>query len=344
MIPVQNLYYLLLYAWDAMSQSRNAEVDGLPRTSVLDLLAMVLQRGLDRLLRRGLDRGYVPLVEAIPGIRGKLDVSGTVKTNRRWLGQVVCEFDELDQDVAHNRILKATVRRLLRVDRLDAKIRTGLGRSIDRLGKVRDVPLADELFRSVQLHRNISSYRLLIDVCRLIMNCLVPEGSGGRYQFREFDRDEERMHVLFEKFVRNFLRHEQTAWRVRREVIDWAATSAPPEALDVLPRMETDISLTRPGRRLVIDAKFYREPLVKRYGRRRIRSSHLYQLSSYLMNIRGRPHSEPSVEGLLLYAASGEAFDFRFDMHGSPVRARTVDLSQHWTVIRAELLQIVSVP
>jgi 5-methylcytosine-specific restriction enzyme subunit McrC len=340
MIPVQNLYYLLLYAWDVMTPSRLAEVDGLPRTSVLDLLASLLQQGVDRLLRRGIDRGYLPQVATIPGIRGKLDVSGTVKNNLRPLGRALCEFDELSQDVPHNRILKATIRVLLRTPDLDPKIQAGLRRSFDRLSEVRDVNLTDALFRSVQVHRGISSYRLLLDVSRLVHDCLVPERSGRRLRFREFERDEKRMRIVFERFVRNFYRHEQTSWRVRREIIRWEATTGLPDAMEVLPRMETDVSLTRPGRRLVIDTKYYPEPLVTRYDRRKIRSPHLYQLSAYLMNLRARADAEPSIEGMLLYPAASETLDYRFRMHGSKVRVRTVDLNQHWTEIRKELIAI----
>src|SRR5262249_15032256 len=216
------------------------------------------------------DRGYLPQVAAIPGVRGKIDVSGTVKNNLRPLGRAVCEFDELSQDVPHNRILKSTVQSLLRTSGLASEIQGGLRRSLYRLSHVRAVPLNDVLFRSVQLHRGISPYRLLLDVCRLIHDCLVPEGSGRRLRFRDFDRDEGRMHVVFERFVRNFYRHEQRTWKVRREAIRGEEKAGTPEGMNVLPRMETDVSLTRPGRRLVIDAKYYHEPLVARYDRRKI--------------------------------------------------------------------------
>ena len=41
-------------------------------------MAVVLNRGIDRLLRQGLDRAYVSQRETIPGVRGKFDVSGTI--------------------------------------------------------------------------------------------------------------------------------------------------------------------------------------------------------------------------------------------------------------------------
>jgi hypothetical protein len=56
MIPITNVYYLLLYAWDALEQSDLQAVAAEPKTDLLDLLAAVLNHGVDRLLRQGLQR------------------------------------------------------------------------------------------------------------------------------------------------------------------------------------------------------------------------------------------------------------------------------------------------
>lgn len=81
MIAIRNVYYLLLYAWDRLDEGRMATIDAEPDTDLVDLLASVLVRGVDDLLRRGLDRGYLLDADDISGIRGKFDVSATIKAN-----------------------------------------------------------------------------------------------------------------------------------------------------------------------------------------------------------------------------------------------------------------------
>ena len=98
MITVKNLYYLLLYAWDFFEPDRMTAVDAEPETDLVNLLADVLNRGIDHLLRRGADRGYLPRMEDIPGIRGKLNLSATIKGNLLVRGRTVCQFDELSFD------------------------------------------------------------------------------------------------------------------------------------------------------------------------------------------------------------------------------------------------------
>ena len=56
--------------------------------------------------------------------------------------------------------------------------------------------------------------------------------------------------------------------------------------------METDVTLFNPNRqeKLILDAKFYREALVSKFGgREKVRRDHLSQILSYVMNQDGKP-------------------------------------------------------
>ncbi len=81
-IPITNIYYLLCYAWDVLEEKDAlADVDTLDSTDLIDLFARVLVNGTRRLLRRGLDRGYLPREDEILGVRGKLLVTQTLRHN-----------------------------------------------------------------------------------------------------------------------------------------------------------------------------------------------------------------------------------------------------------------------
>src|SRR5690242_16948293 len=106
-IPIRNLYYLLLYAWDKFPEGEQVEVGAEASPDLPDLLARVLLSGSRRLLRRGLDRGYLGAVEELAAPRGRFLLGDTTKRNSLLNGRVVCAYDELSVDVPHNRILKA---------------------------------------------------------------------------------------------------------------------------------------------------------------------------------------------------------------------------------------------
>jgi 5-methylcytosine-specific restriction enzyme subunit McrC len=57
-----------------------------------------------------------------------------------------CGFDELSYDVLHNRILKATMRRLIRVETLSRTTAETLARMCRLLSDVDDIELTSRLF------------------------------------------------------------------------------------------------------------------------------------------------------------------------------------------------------
>ena len=109
----------------------------------------------------------------------------------------------------HNRIIKATVKRLSTVDGLSTELRHGLLTVAREMPSVADVPIVAQDFQRVQMHSNLRRYRLALNVCALLHRCLLPNERTGRWQFRSFAGDEREMGLLFESFVREFLAREQ---------------------------------------------------------------------------------------------------------------------------------------
>jgi hypothetical protein len=114
-------------------------------------------------------------------------------------------------------------------------------------------------FHRLQLHANLRRYRLALNVCQLLHRCLLPEERTGRWQFRSFAGDHREMGLLFEAFVRAFLKREQDGFdRVERTRIRWIVEG---ETNKLLPDMKTDITLRRPGQAVVLETKCYADAL-----------------------------------------------------------------------------------
>ena len=151
------------------------------------------------------------------------------------------------------------------------------------------------------------------------------------------------MSSIFEAFVRNFYRLEQSQFSVGSEVVPWDMGADPLGYAAYLPSMFTDVTLRSPTRTIVIDAKFYRQALVSRLGgQNKVRSAHLYQLMSYLKNTAKRGGPDGHAEGLLLYPSTdGRDLRLEFELIGHKVCAYTVDLTKPWPDIRQELLTMI---
>jgi 5-methylcytosine-specific restriction enzyme subunit McrC len=336
-IPVLNLYYLLSYAWDKLEEAQQTDVSQSDHQDSLSLFARILCSGTERLLKRGLDRDYIEHNELVNRIRGSVDFAASISTTFMKMPRLVCDFDEFERDILHNRILKTTIRNLLFCEGLDRAYHNELRLLHGRLSGITEIPLTKRSFSSVRLNRNNWYYDFLMKVCELIFECLTPSENAGRYKYQDFVRNHRQMAQLFEAFVLNFYKKEQNTYVVKRETIEWDITeAAAPESLAVLPRMNTDISLESEKHKIIIDTKFYHDTLSQNYGKELAKSSNLYQIFAYLMN-----DTHPNNEGILLYPETSAAADYRWQIKGRNISVRTINLNQPWPLIHAELLGII---
>ena len=342
-IPIANIYYLLCYAWRYADQRDAVRVDTLGGVEhVQDLLAKVLAEGTFRLIRQGIDRGYRERNEDIAGIRGKIVVGETVKRALHARGRVHCEYEELSVDVVHNRILRSTLRALLRLRDLDKGTRAQVRNAYLKLDGVQLVPLSRRQFSNVQLDGNRRHYRFLLSICRLIYEQLLMDESTGEATFTNFS--EERMAQLYEDFIAEFYRREQQMYRVNEggRRIHWIDEGTPEHQRTRIPRMEADVILEAPHRRIILDAKFYREALGGRHGHRGLHSDNLYQLLAYLRNREATVPPGAKHEGVLLYPTTTEPIRIDVCLEGFRIQARSIDLGQDWRDIHRDMLQIIA--
>ena len=80
-IPIQNIYFLLCYAWDKLEEKEVVDINTSGFNELIDLFAKVLINGSSYLLKRGLDRDYKLKEDFVSGVKGKMNVSNTLKSN-----------------------------------------------------------------------------------------------------------------------------------------------------------------------------------------------------------------------------------------------------------------------
>jgi 5-methylcytosine-specific restriction enzyme subunit McrC len=243
-IPIQNLYFIFCYAWKRLEESKIIDVGEVDSPELADLFAKVLIGGIEHLIRRGIDRGYIPATEALSTLRGRIDVYESMKHSVRRSQRLVCEYDELSHNVLHNQILKATVIKLIETAGIDKENARQLLALLRSFGAVAAPRLSKHSFRQVQIHRNNAFYSLLISVCELIYDVTLPEKEGKGYRFSDIIRDEKKMRLVFQEFVRNFFAIEAD-FNVTPLSLRWDATADTEEDLKMLPTMTTDIHLER---------------------------------------------------------------------------------------------------
>lgn len=339
-IPILNIYYLLCYAWNRLEEGETIPVSQLDKNEVSQLFATVLIEGTSHLFKRGLDRGYVLYSDEIQKIRGKIDFPMNIKRNFFRQPRLYCNYDELDYDILHNKILKKTIKNMIGCGGLDEDSNDRLKNLTLRLHKVNDIFLTKKSFRQVQLHRNNFFYDFLMKVCELIYDNLLISKKGEGGEFKDFIQDEKIMSRIFEEFVRNFYKRHLDAFKVSRSYISWKLKPISERAEEFLPRMETDITLLSDNKKIIMDTKYYKATLSLND---KIHSGNLYQLFAYLKNQEIIEDSlSMNCEGVLLYPTIDSNYKHIYQYEDHKVSIRTINLNQDWKKVEADLLAIVN--
>lgn len=338
MIRIQNIYYMLAYAFQVLRQKEYQSLGTETFDMLPDFMAAILGKGVSILVKRGLGRGYQEKEEELPLIRGRLALNETIRRNSLTRRQAVCSYDEFSEDILENQIIKRTMLSLLPLvtrERLKKQLQY-------LLTYFQHVSVVD--LRRVERHRMRSqrdqTYRMVLAVCRMWEDSLLQTKTAGNTRLMAFTEDH--MCHLYEKFILEYYKRHFPCLDARAAQIDWALDNSFRERLPV---MQSDIMLRRGDDILIIDAKYYSHTMQARYGRERLWSHNLYQIFAYVKNqdalMKGRDHQ---VSGMLLYAGTDEMVQpsASYSMSGNIIEACTLDLNCDFSHICCQLDTIAS--
>ena len=165
------------------------------RRDLLELLARLFADRLLAAVRRGLPRRYIAHEDDLPVLRGRLNVTRQVTHLAVRPDRLACRYDELSEDTPLNRVLKAAVKRLERLVRAPANIRS-LAELAARLEAVSDSP--HPLREAVRLDRTNTAFHDLHRLARLFLHDKWQSTTSGTADGFALLFP---MHELFEKFV-----------------------------------------------------------------------------------------------------------------------------------------------
>lgn len=334
MIPVKNIYYMLTYAFKILSEKGYANIATEKFENTAELFSAILANGISAQLRRGVNKEYVDIKETCSSVKGKIDVTESVKTMSVMNARLVCSYDEFCENSYFNRILKTTANLLLK-----ANISKKRKRELRNLMMYFDnVDMLDIHTINWRIHysRNNSSYHLLMSICNLVIKGLLHTQADGSKKLMTF-LDEQGESRLYEKFILEYYRRHYPYLCANSEQIAWQLDS---ESDELLPIMQSDIMLKDKNNVLIIDAKYYTHNMQLRFGKHTIHSANLYQIFTYVKNKEGEMKDrEHKVSGMLLYAKTDETEqpNTTYIMSGNRIDVRALDLNCDFPLICKQL-------
>jgi 5-methylcytosine-specific restriction enzyme subunit McrC len=337
-IPIRNIYYMLSYAFQVLNEQGYRKIATEQFHNVADLCAAILIKGISSQLKRGLGKEYVSKTETLSALRGKIDVSESIKTMTMLRNQLVCTYDEFSTNSRMNQIIKATVK-LLMYANISKERKKELKKQMIFFSEVTEIDL-NTIDWNIRYNRNNQTYRMLISICYLVVKGLLQTKSDGTVCLMDF-LDEQRMCRLYEKFILEYYRKEHPEISANAPQISWQLDN---DMSEMLPVMQTDIMLSRGNSILIIDAKYYSHIMQTQFDIYSIHSGNLYQIFTYVKNkeveLADKPHI---ISGMLLYAKTDETLlpNQTYQMSGNKISVKTLDLDCDFEKIAEQLDEIV---
>ena len=335
-IFIKNIYYMLSYAFQTLNQGEYENIATEEFENIHNLFAAILAKGIGRQLKQGLYREYLNRKEALPVVRGKIDMPGTIQNQIARERKVTCEYDELSENNLFNQILKTTVLLLIRHARVEAEYKNELKKEMLFFSNVDTLDPTSVRWSSIRFQRNNKTYRMLISLCQLVLEGMLLTTESGEYKLASFI-DELNMNRLYEKFILEYYAKECPHVSATAPKIKWALDDG--EGV-LLPDMQSDIMLSKGDNVLIIDAKYYTHTTQTQYNVHTLHSANLYQIFTYVKNEAAKPgNQQKKVSGMLLYAATDEAIqpDHSYQMSGNRISVKTLDLNKDFSEIAAQL-------
>lgn len=334
MIRIKNIYYMLSYAFQVLNEQGYKQIKTEEFENTAELCAAILIKGVSSQIKRGLGKEYILQTEPLSTVRGKIDISSSIKDQTIIKKQLVCSYDEFSVNSYMNRIIRTTMELLLRSN-ISKSRKKELRKLLVFFGEVKPLEINSIDWR-IQYNRNNQTYQMLISICFLIVKGLLQTTSDGTTKLMDF-LDEQRMCRLYEKFILEYYKKEFPKLKVTASQIPWDLDD---DESDMLPVMQSDIMLSDKKKTLIIDAKYYSRTMQVQYDVHTLHSGNLYQVYTYVKNLD--KDRTGNVSGMLLYARTDEVMlpHNSYKMGGNRISVDTLNLDCEFDEIRQQLNEI----
>ncbi|PCD75555.1 McrC family protein [Pseudothioclava arenosa] len=193
----KRLVHMLAVALDLKIETgRMTDLDW-QRETLLEILIRIFCDKLTEAVRRGMPRRYTLHEDDLPTLRGSLDIPRQFTRHFANPGRLACRYDDLSEDIALNRIMKATITHLARMSRSAANVQR-LRELAFVYAEVAEVQVSALRWDDVVIDRTNSAWQELYGMAQLFLRNRYQTTSAGAGQGSALLFE---MNTLFEEYI-----------------------------------------------------------------------------------------------------------------------------------------------
>lgn len=331
---------MLSYAFQVLKQKNYEKIKSERFTNIENLFASILSTALAQQLKQGLHKDYTAVNNDLNTVKGKINLSETIRNKICHKRMINCDFDEYSENNIYNQIIKTSAYYLLTNGAVDNSHKANLKKILFYFNSVDIIDKTTIQWSTIHFNKNNQNYTMLINICYFILHDLLLSNESGNKKILHFT--EEHMPKLYEKFVLEYYKkHYKGLLHINSSQIDWYLPNG--DSSQFLPKMQSDVCIwDNQNNTLIIDTKYYTHTLAtSQFDKKILHSNNLYQIFTYVKN--KDTANSGKVSGMLLYAKTNEEIvpNEKFLMGKNKIQIKTLDLNKNFSEISNQLDAII---
>lgn len=358
---IKNIFYIFLYSLNKFNEGKllKLNLEESPK-DLPNLFASILNKIIRIIIKKGLHRDYKEKTLHERFVKGKIDFKNNIQNHTfskdyKVIKKIYSRYSELSEDTTLNKIIKLTLINLLKNTFLNSDNRKQIRPLLKSFENVQVNQSIKKYLSQVTFSQSNSHYKLCIGLCKILDECIVPTQEDGKFLFKNIFENEKQMGSIFEKFVFNFLEiNLKDKFEIKAKELSWGFEPIGKSDKSYVPKMKTDIVLRHKlnkDRVIIIDTKFYKEQNIlsknqsnykNETNSKKFNANNLYQITSYITNMKKEEGKNVNLEGILIYAQNSNdiILDEKYKWMDHKVTIKTVNLNQEWKNIEKDLLEV----
>ncbi|MEG5138110.1 restriction endonuclease [Microcoleus sp. A6-C6] len=201
-VPIANLFGMLEYTYKLNKYFLQGQIECESLEQVYKRLANILAHKILERCRKGLYRDYLPKIEKLAYIRGRIDVRQAVQ--KPWDVKLKCHYNEQTGDIEDNQILAWTLFIIGRSGLCGESVSSTVRKAFHALqGFVTLTSFKPDACIDRTYHRLNQDYQILHALCRFFLENTGPSHEKGDREMLPFLIN---MASLYEQFVAEWLK------------------------------------------------------------------------------------------------------------------------------------------
>lgn len=193
----RNLVAMLAVVRDLRIKDGDVARIGTQRSGILEILIRIFCDKLFEQVHKGILRKYESRTENLNVVRGKIGITEQIRLNSTNPERLFCHFDEFDENIPLNQILKACLRLLARIS-VDSSNQRKINELLLVLDTVADIAPSALPWHQINFDRTSNRFEPTYKLAELFLKATPPDLSGGGAQgFSLFFE----MSALFEEYI-----------------------------------------------------------------------------------------------------------------------------------------------